>query len=528
MIAVSDSWKDIQQRFILPESFIEIACTVAEVGIQQMAVATGTNEAIFATTENITGASTKLKAKKYATLERNLWVLDGSRQIVPKGAPYDNRGYASNDGSGSVTLTLPSVRTMALPGITVTWSSEYGEYPTKFAVTAKNGTSTVAYAEVTDNASVTSVVDLNISDYNSVTIDVLEWGHPDHRARVDQVMLGHVLTFTKNDILSYTHEQNGNLNSAELPKNSISFSVNNSDGRWNPSNPTGLERYLMERQLVTVRYGLDVNGTTEWIDAGEFYLSEWRTPSNGLEATFSARDSFEYLVSEPYTGVTTGTLTELTNAAFGVADLPESFVVELDESLSNYSGTLPEGDYTAAEIVQMCANAAGCVIYHDRSGVLHIEPMSKGYSGYTITTALSYSHPEVTLTKPLRKVSVSYGGTSTYTLEAGISGENQTVNNPLITTEEQANMVANWVSETLRTRKLVSGEFRADPRLDLFDVVIVESKYGAITPVAITNIRYSYGGSFRASYEGRVLVSDTDNTAKLGKMVLGKTVLGQG
>ena len=90
-------------------------------------------------------------------------------------------------------------------------------------------------------------------------------------------------------------------------------------------------------------------------------------------------------------------------------------------------------------------------------------------------------------------------------MEVGISGETQTVNNPLVGSIAQAESIAEWVKKTLNARKIVSGEYRADPRLDVFDLVAVEGKYGEISPVAITEIVYSYTGSFKGRYKGRVL-----------------------
>jgi hypothetical protein len=52
---------------------------------------------------------------------------------------------------------------------------------------------------------------------------------------------------------------------------------------------------------------------------------------------------------------------------------------------------------------------------------------------------------------------------------------------------------------------MLKGDFRADPRLELFDVISVESKYGMISPVMITYIKYTYNGSFHGTFEGKVL-----------------------
>ena len=401
---------------------------------------------------------------------------------------------------------MPSVHTSATSGVTITWAGRYDEYPTTFQIIAKRGNTVVSTNTVEGNTSQVSAVFSRIENYDSITINVLGWSLPYRRVRIEKFIIGHTMTFTKSDIFSFTHEQSGHLNSGELPKNNINFTLNNIDGRWNPNNPTGLEQYLSERQKIKVRYGLDINGTVEWIKAGTFYLSEWRVPANGLEANFSARDIFEYLLNESYTGAREGTLYQLVENAFDSAGVPEDFIPDVSSTLKNYSATLPAGELTCAVVVQMCANAAGCVVYQDRDGILHIKPQNREPTGYVIPLALSYAHPEIELSKPLKNVSVSYGTESPYILPVGNTGETQTVDNSLVTTEAQAAKIAGWVKSTLSTRKTVSGEFRADPRLDVFDVVAVQSdKYGELPGVAITDIKYTFGGSFRGSYTGRVL-----------------------
>lgn len=502
MIAVSDAWKNTQYRFLLPESFVEVTCAITETGVQESATVIGTDEAFFSNMDALN--STTSVAKRYATNELNLWALDGSRNIMPDSEPYDNTGYVSNiESTGSITLTLPEVHDVAIPGVTIKWSSEFEEYPSVFTVTTKKGNAVVAETTITDNTESSVLVDLGISDYDSVTVSVLNWGLPHRRVRIESFALGHILVFGKNDLLSFSHTQSGDLLGGELPKNSVEFSINNFDGRWNPSNPTGLERYLSERQKVTVRYGLDVDGTIEWIKAGTFYLSEWNAPSNGFEAKFVARDVFEFMLGVEMKDATSNTLKGQVEWAAS-ATLPDPSVVVIDSSLANYSVEY-DGKGTAAEIVQKCANAAGCVLRYDRDGILHIEPLRKQFADYRITSALAYSHPEVELTKPLKKVEVSYGDETVYELPISSSGETQTVENDFVTSETQAAFVAAWVRDTLKERKTVSGEYRADPRLDLFDIVVVESKYGALSPVAITDIKYTFNGSFRANYKGRVL-----------------------
>jgi hypothetical protein len=69
--------------------------------------------------------------------------------------------------------------------------------------------------------------------------------------------------------------------------------------------------------------------------------------------------------------------------------------------------------------------------------------------------------------------------------------------------------VAEWVYEALRTRKQISGSFRGDPILDVLDVVNVESKYGTIVSVMLTDVKYTFTGAFRATYSGYIRGSGT-------------------
>ena len=318
--------------------------------------------------------------------------------------------------------------------------------------------------------------------------------------------LDKTLVYTKKDLMSFAHQQTGSLVSGELPKNHIEFSLDNSDGKWNPNSPRGLERYLSERLKITLRYGFSIDGVIEWIPGGVFYLCEWNTSLDGLSASFVARDVFEYMLDTPYTGALSGTLYEVALNAITEVDIPEDVSVSISEELHSYQVDLADydGKLSVAEILQKCANASGCVLYQDRKGVLTIKKLRYSETGYIIPLKLSPSYPKVELSRSLKNVSVTYGVEGVYLLPCNDSGETQTVENDFILTENQAAIVAEWVADGLRGRKTISGEFRSDPRIDLFDVLRVENKYGTVTGVAITDIKYSFSGAFRASYSGQV------------------------
>lgn len=359
------------------------------------------------------------------------------------------------------------------------------------------------------------------------------------------------LVYTKKDLLSFTHQQTGSPVSGELPKNHIEFSLDNSDGKWNPSNPSGLERYLSDRLKVSLRYGYVINGIEEWIPGGVFYLSEWRTSLNGIAASFVARDALEFMLDTPYTGEISGTLYDIAQRAIAEANLPDDpstgseptvlgtsllgssvlgFVlatsINVSEELKKYTvGDIEyKGDETIAVVLQKCANAAGCVMYQGRDGVFQIGKLSYEDTGFVIPTKLSYTYPEIDFSRPIKNVSVTYYKNAVTLYPFSGNGETQTLSNEFITTKEQADEIARWVCDSLRSRQQIKGEYRGDPRLDLFDVVNVESKYGTIAGVVLTDIKCSFTGAFRITYSGYIRGSGVSVVVYCGEKFAGEVV----
>ena len=519
MIDVSVGWVNAHQETLLPEMFVELTYGATEPGLQQDASSTANGETTFSEVETIVNGEDKTP-ERYATLEHGHFGLDGNYTYFD-GTPVDP-GYVSNvlsDGEG-VFATIPTIsigfatqHTVLVPGITITWSETFSEWASEFRVTALNAGVVVNQTTITGNTSPVTPVWMDLSGYNQIKIEVLKWSHPYHRARSIEVYLGIKTVYTKNDLIGFDHTQTADLLSAALPKNAITFRLRNEDKRWNPDNPAGSERYLMEQQEVKLRYGMDVDGRVEWIKGGTFWLSEWSTPSNGMEASFTARDAIG-LMNVSYTGVKTGTLYAIATAALAQAKLPvledgsERYIVS--DTLKKYTTDLSDDrtDYTIEQILQLVAHAGCCVFFQDRDGVVRIEPWVDRYSGYMIEPKISFTHPEYTMNKPLRAVTVSYGDNQSATVTHGVSGEVQTVSNAMLRTEADALRVAEWTEKLLENRKVISGEFRADVRMDVMDNIIVTSKY-ASNIIAVTEVTYSTtGGAFRGKYTGRVVSID--------------------
>lgn len=421
MQTVSQKWKDNQNELLVSESFVELSLKLTDPDAYEDATAEHNGSVHFSDEADYVVSEVNKNIDPHATLERNLWVLDGSREILPV-SNYGENGYIGDVICGAnrtfsknpiISLNFSKVFTDLITGVSFVWSDVFGEYATDFIVTAYNGNKVVAKSTVTNNTEVRMTAYVDIINYNKITVEIVKWSLPYRRARVSAIQIGADIIYSKTDIISYSHTQEVDPISSALPKAEISFSINNVDDSYNPNNLNSMAKYLMERQEVKVKYGYKIDNTVEWIDSGTFYLSGWDAPQNGLSADFTARDLLEFMTGTYYYGIYSPSGTSLYTLAERVlidADLPldETGSVKwvIDSKLKNIYTTAPLPIDTHANCLQLIANAGSCVIYQDRNGILHIETLKVVDSDYSINLFNSFAKSEITLSKPLKQVDV--------------------------------------------------------------------------------------------------------------------------
>jgi hypothetical protein len=530
MQTVSENWKNAHKQSLLNESYVEVSLDIADPESLADASSQDNGAVYISDTSGIVSEVDK-NIVPYCTLEQNIWLLDGNRRAIPE-ADFGESGYVGNVLSDeicvfsekipTITINFSKVFDALIPGVTITWSAAYGEFADSFVVTAYNGDTVVAQKEVYENRSVKSLVMMDIVDYDRIVIQIKKWCLPHHRARVEEVFVGINRVYSKTELFDYSHTQSVDPVSTSLPKTEIKFSIDNLNGDYNPYNGQGMAKYLMERQEVKTRYGLKMNdGSVEWIKGGTFYLSEWYAKQNGVSADFTARDLLEFMstIYEDNHNLSSRTLYDLANKVLLAADLPLSSDGSvrwvIDESLKSISTTAPLPRDTIANCLQVIANAGECVLYQDRNGVLHIEPLKFDVSDYTINSFNSYSKGEITLSKSIKQVNVKVykyttgtrGVESTTTdvmVAMGLTGETIEVGNPLIVTNDMATALGSWLGTHLGHRMTLDSSWRVDVRLDALDIVTNENSYNTNT-VRMTNVEFKFNGAFRGKGEGKVI-----------------------
>lgn len=528
----SQAWLDKFNDTLVPEEFVEISYDSILPGLQESASpysAKNTEQLVFSNAENLTKEKDR-PLVKYATGELNLHVLDGSFTLPPSSEPYKDGGLISygivSDGNYPViSFEFPKNTHKAFqPGITIVWSNSLDEYATDFIVRAFGkdeesddwGGSSYTVANVQGNKDVYCEIPadftLNPDELWRFDITVKKWSIPNRRARVEWIFFGFQKIYDKNDIVSYTHTSSRDPISGQLSKDSIEFSLDNSDKKWDAINPKGMYKYLYERQPVKVRYGMEVDGEVQWINGGKFYLSEWSVPSNGLEASFAARDAFEFLMTSNYTGRKYGTLYQMCYDALETTSSISNFYIS--EELKEYSTDISKENtsYKNSDILQLAANAAGMALYQTRDSQIRIERVNMVASSedeiYEIPIINNYQWPEITFASKVKNVSCNVNGTEhVYPENSNIEGVTQTVSNELLT-EAMLKKSKNSITEAyavLANRKKVELEYRASPHIDAFDHVRFNHNYGYASNVFVTESKYQYTGCFKGTLSGYIL-----------------------
>lgn len=518
----SDKWISQYNNTLVPETFIQITYHAADDAAQTDAIASSGSQTVFSNAASITDFDTSVSGN-YATAETNFWVLDGSLSIVPDSEPYQECGYVSGECVSSsshptITFSFSKIHEEKIPGLTIVWSEILNEWAKSFKVSAYKGIDLLLEKQIDNNDSIETSIEFEISNYDSVVIEVLEWCIPNRRARISQVEFGQRVRFSKTDLLSYSHKSKRDPISGQLSKDSISFSIDNSDQKWNPINPDGLYKYLYERQAVFVKYGMDLDGQTEWINGGKFYLSSWSIPSNGITASFEARDALAFLIDSPYTGRKSGTLYEICYDALELLDV-SGISYYINESLKDYTADFSNGNssYKNADVLQLSANAAGMALYQTRNGKIRIDrvpylPENKS-DIYEITEINDYQYPEITFSNKLKNISYSLNGASSlYPNGATGDGVTQSVNNALISSSivSQPKNVLTESYKVLSNRRKATLSYRASPHNDALDFVKLNHQFGYSSNLLITDVSYTFNGSFKGSVTG-YMIEDVDS-----------------
>lgn len=241
---------------------------------------------------------------RYATLERNRWLLDESFDLYPDDfevPELENQGFANNRLCGPDGVFSPAAwveqdleHCRILQGVTLLFSTDPADgYGVDFQVEVLSGDAVYFSRTVTGNRKTeVAVTGFTVHIPTMVRVRFLRWSLPSRRMRLPELVAGLYERWTGNDLSSFSATQQGAFSCLSLPYGAARVSMDNSDRRFEPRKKDSLFLSIEERQGVECWIGVKTGRVYEKVPIGIYYQYNygWTSSSNGLTMEWNLVD----------------------------------------------------------------------------------------------------------------------------------------------------------------------------------------------------------------------------------------------
>lgn len=326
-----------------------------------------------------------------------------------------------------------------------------------------------------------------------------------------------------NLLSSVSFTKSGDILSGSLTNDKLTFTAQNYRNQLTYDETVAHTVY--ENALVNVFIGFmndDLSGYDS-ISGGVYYVLDVSFDSNRRKFTFNC-------------GTILAFMTEMCDSSIiGTKRNAYSYVQDIIEQ-ANESDAVPSSNiqincdvgllrsipieikeddvYTLAEALQLIANAAGCVLYVDRQGVIQIVQLPTTAQNYTLTTKFQYEPMTIEYIPPIGNIILYYNhGIDRAYMEETENGGELSVTNPILDDDTRAiALVQSMYNKLYLSRRRFKARLRFDPKLDIFDIIAVPngenvdvtnqaSQVAKVEPACITSINVTYNGAWKGNIE---------------------------
>lgn len=434
---------------------------------------------------------------KWATLEDDLWVLDGTYDILPDDVTGIQTGWWSDvlSGADGVFSVPPSI-TFGFGGAsisTIGYTLFFAEdYPTSIRVTTYNG-ATIINQHTISNSKAFCVLDFPSAGYTSVKFEFLQISKPYRRVKLAEGVFGIVQIFDRENLVSANVVYGADITADAFPSRQLIFGFDNTDKKYNLVNPNGLYAYLQQGQDITAT--AIVNG--EAVNMGKFEFLTASASDDEITAEIVASDLAMVLDTQIISGSnTTATLQSAVTTVLSGTGITASIATP------NYtvSMAIPKNT-TKREAIRMLAQAAKSSVWFDRDGVLQIRPITVGTPVGTLDADNMPSMGGISVAEPVDAVALTvkneYASTeATYT--AGSGTRVRTVDNPCVAAANGADVAA-WLLAQYNRRVKYDKPNRGDPAVEIGDTLTIYDAYGENRNASVTGQEIQFDGGLSAT-----------------------------
>lgn len=343
------------------------------------------SEEIFSDLDNIK-ETTIPQSKNYATLEKNFWLLNDSQPIY--GSEELEQTYVSSYMSDKnclfsdkACITLTSSVYLTTLGLTMVFDSIDKNYAKKLKVKAYRDSTMIMDKDYILSSYSDRLIFADNEElvrWNKIEIYFIESSLPYRRIRVNQLLFGIMETYTDENLISAESKEKTIMINSELPTHTFKFTIDNMNKLFNPDNPQGWYRYILQQQPISYEWGYQLDdGTIEWILGGKMLLTG-SVEVGENQVSFSTTSLINYLTKVYKKGVYNSSGRSLYDLAVDVLEDSniDSSQYNLWSGLKSIKTDAPLPKLEARQLLQIIATTGNCVLFTNRENVINIQPFN--------------------------------------------------------------------------------------------------------------------------------------------------------
>lgn len=343
------------------------------------------SEEIFSDLDNIK-ETTIPQSKNYATLEKNFWLLNDSQPIY--GSEELEQTYVSSYMSDKnclfsdkACIILTSSVYLTTLGLTMVFDSIDKNYAKKLKVKAYRDSTMIMDKDYTLSSYSDRLIFADNEElvrWNKIEIYFIESSLPYRRIRVNQLLFGIMETYTDENLISAESKEKTTMINSELPTHTFKFTIDNMNKLFNPDNPQGWYRYILQQQPISYEWGYQLDdGTIEWILGGKMLLTG-SVEVGENQVSFSTTSLINYLTKVYKKGVYNSSGRSLYDLAVDVLEDSniDSSQYNLWSGLKSIKTDAPLPKLEARQLLQIIATTGNCILFTNRENVINIQPFN--------------------------------------------------------------------------------------------------------------------------------------------------------
>lgn len=361
MINVSSNYKEIMARPIRNRAFISVGIGVVNQNAQSNASVNG-NFAYWSYGDIFNQYQSKID---YATLEDNLFKMDGSMLFLPEdndSMQLKANGIITDDVLDTIQINFNDA--YSIKGITI----DFGDvYPTKFTIITEE--KTLEYDNTSDTFSASDV--LGTTTYIEIKPISMIGGR--QRFRIKSILMGVGLQFSNKQTKQIKISESNSPISEDLPIENVTYSFYDEENRFDVDDDNSFMDFLETMQKVKISFGVELDdGSVEWNQIATTFLKDWKNQKGVV--SLSTTDRLQQMEDEYSLGYKIYTRTAYKEAETILQDAglqPDEYII--DDYLADVILHNPMPKASHKECLQLLANACRCIIRQDETGKIIVK-----------------------------------------------------------------------------------------------------------------------------------------------------------